>query len=70
MPRNIDKKLNVKDKDMCYFCRERERGREREREGEREREREREGFTENTEIQKILKAKVRSIFGVITIHRI
>ena len=30
MPRNIDKKLNVTDKDMCYFCRERERERERE----------------------------------------
>ena len=30
LSRNIDKKLNVKDKDMCYFYRERERERERE----------------------------------------
>ena len=27
LSRNIDKKLNVKDKDMCYFYRERERER-------------------------------------------
>ena len=56
--------------ELVKIFQEREGERERGREREREREREGEGFTENTEIQKILKAKVRSIFGVITTHRI
>ena len=62
LPRNIDKKLNVKDKDMCYFYRERERQRESEIWVHFV------PYFFGKKCRKYGKTKVRNIFGVITTH--
>ena len=64
LSRNIDKKLNVKEKDMCYFYRERERERERESEISVHLV----PYFFGKKCRKYGKTKVRNIFGVITTH--